>query len=92
VPGRKVSGMNKKQTGDEQSKWSQQTLSDVHFSSLFSHWSVMMSDGALWMGRRKEVLATPENNKLLLWLMSQKGNSGCSGSEVQRERTGLKLE
>ena len=53
---------------------------------------MMMSDGALWMGRRKEVLAKPENNKLLLWLMRQKGNSGCSGNEVQRERVGLKFE
>lgn len=26
---------------------------NVHFSSLFSHWSVMISDRALWMGRRK---------------------------------------
>lgn len=43
------------------------------------------------MGRRKEVLAKPES-KLLLWLMRHKGNSGSSGSEVQWERIGCKLE
>lgn len=51
----------------------------------------MISDGALWMRRRRKVLAKPKSNTLLLWLMRQKGNSGCGSSEVQQERTRHKL-
>lgn len=43
------------------------------------------------MDGEKEELAEPENNKLLLQLRKQNGNSGCGSSETLGGRTGLKL-